>query len=103
MKAWHTPEGYDAGCPGQRRKLEGMCHYRHLGPQERDRMATPHAGGRPIAYIAGETGRDRSTICRELKGNSRHGRHGACAAQGRAEARRGRCRPKRRLSGPALA
>nr|WP_256386445.1 helix-turn-helix domain-containing protein [Olsenella sp. Marseille-P4559] len=53
-----------------------MCHYRHLGPQERDRMAMLHAGGRSIAYIAGETGRDRSTICREPKGNGRRGRHG---------------------------
>ena len=53
-----------------------MCHYRHLGPQERDRMAMLHAEGRSIAYIAGETGRDRSTICREPKGNGRRGRHG---------------------------
>jgi transposase, IS30 family len=103
MQAWHIPEGYDVGCLGQRRKLEGMCHYSHLSPQERDCIATLHAEGRSIGYIAGETGRDRSTICRELKRNGRHGRYGACAAQRRAEARHRRCRPKRRLSDPALA
>lgn len=80
-----------------------MCHYRHLSPQERDCIATLHAEGRSIGYIAGATGRDKSTICRELKRNGRHGRYGACAAQRRAEARHGRCRPKRRLSDPALA
>ena len=32
MQAWHTPEGYDVGYPSQRRKLEGMCHYKHLKP-----------------------------------------------------------------------
>jgi len=80
-----------------------MCHYRHLSPQERDCIATLHAEGRSIGYIAGATGRDKSTICRELKRNGRHGRYGACAAQGRAEARHRRCRPKRRLSDPALA
>lgn len=66
-------------------------------------MAMLHAEGRSIGYIARETGRDRSTICRELKRNGRHGRYGACAAQGRADGRRRRCRPKRRLSDPALA
>lgn len=80
-----------------------MRHYSHLSPQERDCIAMLHAEGRSIGYIAGETGRDRSTICRELKRNGRHGRYGACAAQRRAEARHGRCRPKRRLSDPALA
>ena len=66
-------------------------------------MAMLHAGGRSIGYIAGEAGRDRPAICREPKGNGRHGRHGACAAQRRAEARHRRCRPKRRLFGPAPA
>ncbi|QUC02517.1 helix-turn-helix domain-containing protein [Atopobium sp. oral taxon 416] len=81
MQVWHTPEGYDVGCLNQRRKLEGICHYTHLSPQERDCIATLHAEGRPIAYIAAEIGRDSSSICRELKRNARHGRFRACAAQ----------------------
>jgi IS30 family transposase len=102
MQAWHTPEGYDVGCLNQRRKLKGMCHYKHLSSQERDCIATLHAEGRSIAYIAAEIGRDSSSICHKLKRNGRHGHYGACAAQRRADERRRRCRAKRRLSDPAL-
>ena len=81
MQAWHTPEGYDVGCLNQRRKLEGMCHYKHLSPQERDCIAELHAEGRSIAYIAAEIGKDSSSVCHKLKRNGRHGRFRACAAQ----------------------
>jgi IS30 family transposase len=71
--------------------------------QERDCIATLHAEGRSIAYIAAEIGRDSSSVCHKLKRNARHGRFRACAAQRRADERRRRCRAKRRLSDPALA
>ncbi|QUC04951.1 helix-turn-helix domain-containing protein [Atopobium sp. oral taxon 416] len=49
--------------------------------QEGDCIATLHAEGRPIAYIAAEIGRDSSSVCHKLKRNGRHGRFRACAAQ----------------------
>ena len=49
--------------------------------QERDCIATLHAEGRSIAYIAAEIGRDSSSVCHKLKRNARHGRFRACAAQ----------------------
>ncbi|RRF91638.1 MAG: hypothetical protein DUD39_17520 [Coriobacteriaceae bacterium] len=82
MQAWHTPEGYDVGCQSQRRKLKGMCHYKHLKPtgEGLHSQAAWHKG-RPIAYIAAEIGRDSSSVCHKLKRNARHGRYGACATQ----------------------
>ena len=81
MQVWHTPEGYDVGCLNQRRKLEGMCHYTHLSLQEKDRIATLHAEGSSIGYIAAEIGRDSSSVCHKLKRNARHGRFRVCATQ----------------------
>ncbi|RRF97823.1 MAG: hypothetical protein DUD39_12900 [Coriobacteriaceae bacterium] len=49
--------------------------------QERDCIATLHAEGRSIAYIAKEIGRDSFSVCHKLKRNGRHGHYGACAAQ----------------------
>jgi IS30 family transposase len=82
MQAWHTPEGYDVGCLNQRRKLKGMCHYKHLKPtgEGLHSRAVWHKG-RPIAYIAAEIGKDSSSVCHKLKRNVRHGRFRACAAQ----------------------
>ena len=82
MQAWHTPEGYDVGCLNQRRKLKGMCHYKHLKPtgEELHSRVVWHKG-RSIAYIAAEIGRDSSSVCHKLKRNGRHGRFRACAAQ----------------------
>ena len=82
MQAWHTPEGYDVGCLNQRRKLEGMCYYKHRKPtgEGLHSQAVWHKG-RPIGYIAAEIGRDSSSVCHKLKRNARHGRFRACTAQ----------------------
>ena len=58
-----------------------MCHYKHLSSQERDCIATLHAEGSSIGYIAAEIGKDSSSVCHKLKRNARHGRFRACAAQ----------------------
>ena len=61
-----------------------MRHYTYLSAEQRDRIAELHAlrarGFRDI-------GRDSSTLSRKLKRNGRHTR----------------CKPHKRLSGPALA
>ncbi|QUC04865.1 helix-turn-helix domain-containing protein [Atopobium sp. oral taxon 416] len=44
-------------------------------------MATLHAEGRSIAYIAGKIGKDSSSVCHKLKRNAHHGCFKACAAQ----------------------
>ena len=103
MQAWHTPEGYDVGYPSQRRKLEGMCHYTHLSLQEKDCIATLHAEGSSIAYIAAEI----SARTAAASATSSRGTHGTDALghalpKRRADERRRRCRAKRRLSDPAL-
>ncbi|QUC02179.1 helix-turn-helix domain-containing protein [Atopobium sp. oral taxon 416] len=60
-----------------------MRHYTHLSAEERDRIAELHAEGKAVSDI----GRDSSTLSRKLKRNGRHTR----------------CKPYKRLSGPALA
>ena len=49
--------------------------------QERDCIATLHAEGSSIGYIAAEIGKDSSSVCHKLKRNARHGHFKACAAQ----------------------
>ena len=60
-----------------------MHHYAHLSAEERDRIAELHAEDKAVSDI----GRDSSTLSRKLKRNGRHAR----------------CKPHKRLSGPALA
>ena len=50
-----------------------MRHYTHLSAEERDRIAEPHAEGKAVSDIAGDIGRDSSTLSRKLKRNGRHG------------------------------
>ena len=80
-----------------------MRHYRHLSAEERDRMAEMYARHEGVSAIAAEIGRNKSTVSREIARNGRNGRYGAIAAQSRSDARRKACRPRKRLSGPALA
>ncbi len=80
-----------------------MRHCRHLGAEERDRMAEMHARHEGVSAIAAAIGRNRSTASREIARNGRNGRCGAIAAQPRSDARRKACRPRKRLSDPALA
>ena len=60
-----------------------MRHYTHLGAEQRDRIAELHAEGKAVSDI----GRDSSALSCKLKRNGRHTR----------------CKPHKRLSGPALA
>lgn len=80
-----------------------MRHYRHLSAEERDRIAEMHARHEGVSAIAAAIGRNKSTVSREIARNGRNGRYGAIAAQSRSDARRKACRPRKRLSDPALA
>ena len=60
-----------------------MRHYTHLSAEQRDRIAELHAEGKAVSDI----GRDSSALSCKLKRNGRHTR----------------CKPHKRLSGPALA
>ena len=61
MQAWCTLEGYDVGCLNQRRKLEGMCHYKYRKPtgEGLHSRAVWHKGS-SIGCIARKIGRDRA-------------------------------------------
>ena len=103
MQAWHTPEGYDVGCLNQRRKLEGMYHYTHLSPQERDCIAELCGTREAPSPIS----RQRSAGTAPASATSSRGTHGTdtlghVLPKRRADERRRRCRAKRRLSDPAL-
>ena len=80
-----------------------MRRYRHLSAEERDRIAEMHARHEGVSAIAAAIGRNKSTASREIVRNGRNGRYGAIAAQSRSDARRKACRPRKRLSDPALA
>lgn len=80
-----------------------MRHYKHLSAEERDRIAEMYARREGVSTIAAAIGRNKSTVSREIARNGRRGRYGAIAAQSRSDARHGACRPRKRLSDPALA
>ena len=80
-----------------------MRHCKHLSAEERDRIAEMYARRESVSAIAAAIGRNKSTVSREIARNGRNGRYGAIAAQSRSDARRGACRPRKRLSDPALA
>lgn len=80
-----------------------MRRYRHLSAEERDRIAEMHARHEGVSAIAAAIDRNKSTVSREIARNGRNGRYGAIAAQSRSDARRKACRPRKRLSDPALA
>jgi hypothetical protein len=101
MQAWHTPEDYDVGCPSRRRKLEGMCHYTHLSPQERDCIAELCGTREAPSAIS----RQRSARTAPASAASSRGTHGTdtlghALPKRRADERRRRCRAK---SDPTLA
>ena len=70
-----------------------MRHCRHLGAEERDRIAEMYARHEGVPAIAAAIGRNKSTVSREIARNGRNGRYGAIAAQSRSDARRKACRP----------
>ena len=103
QRSWRTSEGYDVGCLSQRRKLEGMCHYKHLKPTGEglhSHAACTREGQLPIS-------RQRSAGTAPASATSSRGTHGTDALghvlpKRREDERRRRCRAKRRLSDPAL-
>ncbi|RRF91583.1 MAG: hypothetical protein DUD39_17555 [Coriobacteriaceae bacterium] len=80
-----------------------MCHYTHLSLQEKDCIATLHAEGSSIAYIAAEiSARTAAASATRSRGTHATDALGHALPKRRADERRRRCRAKRRLSDPAL-
>lgn len=79
-----------------------MSHHTHLTLEEREEIMEGRAEGKTMAAIARSIGRSKSTVSRELSRNSGKSKHPACRAQEKCERRREACRPRRRLSDPAL-
>lgn len=81
----------------------GHC-YSHLSIAEREDIMTRWCRHEGIGRIAGEIGRSKSTVSREVRRNgsvTNGGRwYRASTAQGRADARRERCRRPRLLDDP---
>jgi len=76
---------------------------KHLNLLERERISQMHDAGATNAEIAEELGRDPSTICRELRRNTRDGEYSAVVAEGLARERR-RQRPLvRKMERPEIA
>ena len=83
--------------------LEGMCHYTHLSPQERDCIAKLHGTREAPSAISWQ----RSAGTAPASATSSRGTHATdtlrhVLPKRRADERRRRCRAKRRLSDPAL-
>ena len=47
-----------------------MSHYKHIKPEEREKILLLHSQNCTITYIADSIGRDKSTISRELSRNT---------------------------------
>ena len=82
MQAWCTLEGYDVGCLNQRRKLEGMRHYKYRKPTgEELHSRAVWQKGSFIGFIAHKTGKDRSSVCHKVEKTERYKRFSGCVAQ----------------------
>ena len=77
-----------------------MSHYKHITPEEREKILVLRSQNQSITYIAGSIGRDKSTVSRELSRNTVDGEYSAVAAQAAYRKRRIRCRRKTKLSDP---
>jgi len=76
--------------------------WNHLTFQEREVLYRLNKAKRPKAEIAATLGRDRSTIYRELRGNTGGRGYRPKQAQREANQRRLRCRRKTKMSNPKL-
>ena len=74
--------------------------YKHLSITERELIAIHQAGGKSLCQIAKLLGRNKSTISRELKRNSKD--YSPSKAQANYQRRRKKCRPHKLLENPAL-
>lgn len=79
-----------------------MSHYKHITPEEREKILVLRSQKHSITYIAKSIGRDKSTISRELSRNTIDGEYSAVAAQATYCNRRTRCRRRTKLSDPPI-
>ena len=79
-----------------------MCHYKHLTPEEREKILFFSAKEYSVTDIAKELGRNKSTISRELKRNREGSQYLPSKAQQKYANRRKACRPHKRLANPEL-
>lgn len=79
-----------------------MSHYKHITPEEREKILLLSSQNYSITSIADSLGRNKSTISRELSRNSRHGTYSAVLAQTAYIERRKKCRPGKKLDNPVI-
>jgi IS30 family transposase len=79
-----------------------MSHYKHITPEEREKILILRSKNYTITDIATSIGRNKATISRELMRNSVDGNYSAVYAQSAYEKRRNSCRPKKKLSDPLI-
>ena len=79
-----------------------MSHYKHITPEEREKILILHSKELSITAIANSIGRNKSTVSRELSRNTVDGNYSAVSAQAAYEQRRKSCRPKKKLSDPLI-
>ena len=79
-----------------------MSHYKHITPNEREKILLLFSQNYSITYIANSLGRNKSTISRELSRNSVCGEYSAVAAQAAYLKRRDKCRPRKKLDDPVI-
>ena len=79
-----------------------MSHYKHITPEEREKILVLRSQNHSITNIADSIGRNKSTVSRELSRNTIDGEYSAVAAQAAYHNRRSRCRRKSKLSDPRI-
>ena len=79
-----------------------MSHYKHITPEEREKILILHSKELSITAIANSIGRNKSTVSRELSRNTVDGNYSAVSAQAAYEQRRKSCRLKKKLSDPLI-
>lgn len=76
--------------------------YKHISIDEREKIMVLLSLGNSIGMIAGQLGRAKSTICREIKRNGCDGKYSAAKANCLYQTRRQACHPKLKLHNPLV-
>jgi len=79
-----------------------MSHYKHITPEEREKILLLFSHNYSITFIAESLGRNKSTISRELSRNSFDNDYSAVTAQAAYLERRKKCRPRKKLDDPVI-
>ena len=79
-----------------------MCHYHHLTLVEREKIMFFHAQDNSVSAIAKKLGRNKATISRELRRNTKNEFYQPATAQRQYETRRKLCHPHKRLEDASL-